>query len=226
MGLVASFKWGRGLLLTKHDKADEDAADGILWSAAAFYKIHSASLGLSAGVDHVQTLLILGTQKAVDAFRYSGKGGTLVLGTDFTVAAMAGGDLGLGSSESSNPFLDRDAISLSLSDGAMLDLSLAGGSITPDTKLNSRLYGNSGQNMSPRQIVDGTAAAEDRAQPALLPLYKLLQQIQASAKDDPRSFDGFVRHWEPQSIFQSGSPSKDKTERHAHASSPSSVVPV
>ena len=39
----------RGLLLTKHDKADEDAADGILWSAAAFYKIHSASLGLSAG---------------------------------------------------------------------------------------------------------------------------------------------------------------------------------
>ena len=47
-------------------------------------------------------------------------------GTDFTVAAMAGGDLGLGSSESSNPFLDRDAISLSLSDGAMLDLSLAG----------------------------------------------------------------------------------------------------
>ncbi len=52
---------------------------------------------------------------------------------------------------------------------------LAGGSITPDTELNSSLYGNSGQNMSPRQIVDGTAAAEDRAQPALLPLYKLLQ---------------------------------------------------
>ena len=34
---------------------------------------------MPAGVDHVQTLLILGTQKAVDAFRYSGKGGTLVL---------------------------------------------------------------------------------------------------------------------------------------------------
>ncbi len=52
-------------------------------------------------------------------------------GTDFTVAAMAGGDLGLGSSESSNPFLDRDAISLSLSDGAMLDLSLAGEQSSP-----------------------------------------------------------------------------------------------
>ena len=62
----------------------------------------------------------------------------------------------------------------------------AGGSITPDTELNSSLYGSSGQNMSPREIVDGTAAAEDRAQPALLPVYKLLQQIQASAKDDPR----------------------------------------
>ena len=45
----------RGLLLTKHDKADEDAADGVLWSAAAFYKIHSASLGLSAGRQHPQT---------------------------------------------------------------------------------------------------------------------------------------------------------------------------
>ena len=52
-------------------------------------------------------------------------------GTDFTVAAMAGGDLGLGSTESSNPFLDRDAISLSLSDGAMLDLSLAGEQSSP-----------------------------------------------------------------------------------------------
>ena len=46
----------RGLLLTKHDKADEDAAAGVLWSAAAFYKIHSASLGLSAGKQQPQHL--------------------------------------------------------------------------------------------------------------------------------------------------------------------------
>ena len=137
-------------------------------------------------MDHVQTLLILGTQKAVDAFRKSGRSGTLVLvrllvrssvashrhfyitclnpgsehqqgavmqsdtchesftqGTDFTVAAMAGGDLGLGSSESSNPFLDRDAISLSLSDGAMLDLSLAGEQSSPSLRATCEAGGGS-----------------------------------------------------------------------------------
>lgn len=69
-------------------------------------------------------MLIFGNSTALDKFQKSSKAGSLVVGTDFKVVALS--DLGLGSTESAGNLVSTDAVALSLADGIMVDLSLAG----------------------------------------------------------------------------------------------------
>ena len=76
----------------------------------------------AAGVGNIQTLLILGSERAVDQFRAGAKG-PVVLGQDLSLGQSLGFDV----IEDRNIFARRDILTHSLADGAIVDWSLIGG---------------------------------------------------------------------------------------------------
>ncbi|KAK9909418.1 hypothetical protein WJX75_001922 [Coccomyxa subellipsoidea] len=133
VGLALGIKWGAGVLLAHI--LDENGHES--WSAPVLYKVNEVSLGLLAGVGNIQTMLILGSEKAVDHFRVGGKKGPVVLGQDLSL----GKALGFAAVEDANIFASRDVISHSLADGAIVDWSLIGGKISVDKDANAAIYG-------------------------------------------------------------------------------------
>ena len=88
------------------------------WSQPAAPKQHSCH----AGVGNIQTILILGSEKAVDQFRIGAKTGPAVLGQDLSLGQTLGFDV----IDDRNIFANRDVITHSLADGAIADWSLIG----------------------------------------------------------------------------------------------------
>ncbi len=82
----------------------------------------TSSVHLFAGVGNIQTMLILGSEKAVDQFRVGAKKGPVVLGQDLSLGKTLGFDV----VEDANIFASRDIITHSLADGAIVDWSLIG----------------------------------------------------------------------------------------------------
>jgi hypothetical protein len=76
---------------------------------------------LGAGVGNIQTLLVLGSERAVDQFR-AGARGPVVIGQDLSLGQSLGFDV----IEDRNLFARRDILTHSLADGAIADWSLIG----------------------------------------------------------------------------------------------------
>ena len=70
----------------------------------------------------MQTLLILGSEKAVDQFRLGAKAGPVVLGQDLSLGKKLGFDV----IDDTNIFNSREVITHSLQDGHLVDWSLIG----------------------------------------------------------------------------------------------------
>ena len=70
----------------------------------------------------MQTLLILGSEKAVDQFRSGAKQGPVVLGQDLSLGKKLGFDV----IDDTNIFNSRDVITHSTQDGHLVDWSLIG----------------------------------------------------------------------------------------------------
>lgn len=75
-----------------------------------------------AGAGNMQTLLILGSEKAVDQFRSGAKAGPVVLGQDLSLGKKLGFDV----IDDTNIFNSREVITHSIQDGHLVDWSLIG----------------------------------------------------------------------------------------------------
>eukprot|EP00884_Botryococcus_braunii_P003410 jgi/Botrbrau1/1306/Bobra.0063s0023.1 len=187
VGLGIGFKWGSGILIAHL----QDEEGRVSWSAPCLFKIKEASFGLLAGAGSVQTLLLLGSKKALEQVTK----GQPTIGNDFKVVA---GNKVDNISEDAGASEHNDAICYSLADGAMVDFTINGGKISVDTDANVALYG---PGITPEQILTTSASNSPVSLPGVSELYEALQLVTDGARADPRKFAGFETVWKPTNLL-------------------------
>ena len=108
------------------------------WSPPAFYTMSAGSLGLQAGADASEVLLVIRTFAGLE--RFYGRG-TFKLGMD---SGLSVGPLGEGGTSG------LDIVSFAKSKGAFVGLSFAGFAISASSKSNKAYYGMA---VKPEQIL-------------------------------------------------------------------------
>lgn len=125
-GFVLAGKRGKGLAMVK-------LANGS-WSNPVFVTITGGSLGLQAGVQSVDLVLIF---KSKETLAKIGKG-SFTLGGDISVTA---GPVGRNSTASTDYKLEAEVYSYSRSKGLFAGISLSGSALDIDEKANEAFYG-------------------------------------------------------------------------------------
>lgn len=121
---VIGLSGGNGVLLTKDG--------GNKWNGPAFYTIGGASIGLQIGGEASEVVLVIMTQRGVNAFLAN----TLKFGADANVAV---GPVGMGiSAQTAN--LSGDILSFSRSKGLYGGVSLQGAVVATRDGLNRAYY--------------------------------------------------------------------------------------
>lgn len=120
-GFVLGGSGGQGALVARDKETGE-------WLGPVFYTMGAASIGLQAGLDISETMLLVMTDAGVDALMAN----TAKLGGDARVAA---GPVGGGVAASS-----ADVYGFSRSKGLFAGVSFDGSVVAPSGKLNSALY--------------------------------------------------------------------------------------
>ncbi|MEX2449242.1 MAG: lipid-binding SYLF domain-containing protein [Rhodospirillales bacterium] len=117
---------GNGVLLTRDDRGN--------WSYPAFYSLASASFGIQAGVQDTEIIMVLRTQKALDAvLKHQAK-----LGGD---AGITLGIFGLGAEAATTTNVGADIIAYANSKaGLYAGLSLEGAGLVRRKDLNEYFY--------------------------------------------------------------------------------------
>lgn len=123
--LLIGGEGGNGVLLTRNEAGD--------WSYPAFYTMGAGSLGLQAGAQSSEVILILRNQKAVDAI--------------ITDQAKLGGDLGVtfgtigaGLEGATTTNLGADVLGVSRNVGLYGGMSLEGATLVRRNDLNAAYY--------------------------------------------------------------------------------------
>jgi lipid-binding SYLF domain-containing protein len=126
-GFLIAAEGGGGVLTVRRD-------DGS-WSNPAFYTLASASIGLQAGLQDTEIVLILRTQKALNAvLKHQGK-----LGADMGLTV---GIFGAGAEISTTTNLGQDIYAFSSSKvGLFAGVSLEGSALIRRKDLNEAVYG-------------------------------------------------------------------------------------
>jgi lipid-binding SYLF domain-containing protein len=122
-GFVFGGSGGHGVLIVNDAKKGQ-------WSQPAFYTIGSVSFGLQIGGEDAEVIMMLRTQKAVDALLTT----SVKLGGDTSIAV---GPVGAGAKSN----VVADIFSFSRSKGAFAGLALDGSVITTRDKWNAAYYG-------------------------------------------------------------------------------------
>jgi lipid-binding SYLF domain-containing protein len=121
-GFIVGGAGGQGVLVTRNKE------DGS-WAGPAFYYMGAASLGLLAGVDVAEVLMLVMTDAGVDKLVAGG----LKLGADVRVAA---GPVGAGAAAAT-----ADVLAYSRGKGLYAGVSFDGSVINPREKYNTAFYG-------------------------------------------------------------------------------------
>jgi lipid-binding SYLF domain-containing protein len=122
-GFVFGGSGGSGVLIVNDAKKGQ-------WSQPAFYTIGSVSFGLQIGGDAAEVIMMLRTQKAVDAMLTT----SAKLGGDASVSA---GPVGAGAKSN----VKTDIFSFSRSKGAFVGLTLDGSVVKTRDEWNTAYYG-------------------------------------------------------------------------------------
>jgi lipid-binding SYLF domain-containing protein len=144
-GFIVGGEGGTGVLLVH--------GAGNTWSDPAFYAIGSASFGLQAGLEQSETLLLVMTQKALDA----------LLHDQFKVGAQAGiavANLGSGVEGAIGGSGRPDIVVWSSSSGVYGGIALNGSVIRPQLEDDRAYYGRP---LTTRDIVFGRLGVAPRA---------------------------------------------------------------
>ncbi len=142
-GFVIGGSGGSGVLLA----SDEETG---AWSYPVFYTMGSISVGLQAGAEASQIVLLVMTQKGMDSML----GTSIKLGADATVAA---GPFGGGAKVATT-----DILAYALSKGVYGGLSIEGATITSRDKWNASYYGKS---VSPVDVIVSKTVSNEAAEP-------------------------------------------------------------
>ncbi len=131
-GFVIGGSGGSGVLIVKNDKTGQ-------WSQPAFYTLGSGTFGLQIGAEAAEVIMMVRTQKAVDALFTS----SFKLGGDTSISV---GPVGAGAKSN----IVADIISFSRTKGAYAGVSLEGSVINTKDKWNEAYYGKA---VSPVDII-------------------------------------------------------------------------
>ncbi|MFN3813416.1 MAG: lipid-binding SYLF domain-containing protein [Aquificaceae bacterium] len=104
------------------------------WSAPAFYKLAQASLGFQLGVESIDLVLVVKTERGVRSLLKT----RVKLGGDVSLAA---GPVGRSASASTDIALKADIYSYSKAKGVFAGVSLQGGALIPDEDSIRAYYG-------------------------------------------------------------------------------------
>ena len=122
-GFIFGGSGGSGVLIVNDAKKGQ-------WSQPAFYTIGSVSFGLQIGGEDAEVIMMVRTQKAVDAMLTT----SFKLGGDTSIAV---GPVGAGAKSN----VVADIFSFSRSKGAFAGLALDGSVVTTRDKWNAAYYG-------------------------------------------------------------------------------------
>jgi SH3 domain-containing YSC84-like protein 1 len=142
IGFVLGGSGGSGVLLVRDGKTGN-------WTGPAFYTLGSASIGFAAGASAAEVMMVVTTQKALDAL-YTNK---LKLGADASIAA---GPKGAGTSNS----FTSDFIAYSKDKGVYAGVVLDGAVLDVRDGLNGGYYG---KKVTPVEILVKHAASNPEA---------------------------------------------------------------
>lgn len=133
------------------------------WSSPAFYTMGGGSIGLQAGVQDAQVMMLIMNDKALDA----------ILDHNFRFGADAGvalGTLGVGIAGSTTAAVGADMVTIARARGLFAGVSLDGNYLSPRDEWN-RLY--FGRDASARQVVVEMAAHNPGSDPLRAALMRL-----------------------------------------------------
>ena len=131
-GFFVGGSGGSGVLIVKDEKTGQ-------WSQPAFYTLGAGSLGIQFGAEAAEIIMMVRTQKAVDALFTS----SFKLGGDTSIAV---GPVGAGVKSN----IVADILSFSRTKGAFAGISLEGSVISTKDKWNAAYYGKA---VSPADII-------------------------------------------------------------------------
>ena len=137
-GFIVGAEGGDGVLSCRQ---------GATWGAPVFMELTKGSVGLQAGVQATQLVLVIMNRRGLEKL-LSNK---VTLGTDASVAA---GPVGRTASAATDAQMTAEMLSYSRSKGLCAGIDLSGGSLRPDKDANIRAYG---AGAVPRDIALGTA---------------------------------------------------------------------
>ena len=145
-GFVVGGKRGKGIALVKME-------DGT-WSNPVFVTITGGSVGLQAGVQAVDLVLVFKNRETLQNIGER----SFTLGGDVSVTA---GPVGRSSTASTDGKLEAEVYSYSRSKGLFAGISLGGSVIGIDEDANQAFYG---ENESAQTIFENTASPSDNVQ--------------------------------------------------------------
>lgn len=154
VALLVNGKGGGGVVVTKTSNG---------WSGPLFVGLGGAGIGAQAGAKLKDLVLVLNTDKAVEAFSH----GNVKLGADVTATAGPAD----ASAEGSTGFTNSDIYSYTSGNGVMAGASLEGSVIAPRDEMNNKFYGKN--NVTPKEILTGQVQPPATASP----LMALLNQL-------------------------------------------------
>ncbi len=129
VGFGLGARYGRGVVVVRQPDNT--------WSNPAFIKLTGGSLGLQAGAQSADIVLVFKTRSSIDGIT-SGK---LTLGAD---AAVAAGPVGRVAEAATDWTFSSEVYSYSRSRGLFAGLALPGAGITMDRPANAAFYGSAG----------------------------------------------------------------------------------
>lgn len=159
---IVGGSYGKGVLLVRHP-------DGA-WSNPAFIKLANLGIGLQAGAQGADVVLVFKTRSGVDNIAR----GKYTLGGSASVSAGPVGRTALAMTDGE---FKSEIYAYSRSRGLFAGFSLDGGAITIDKLANAEWYGNTTDGAAARIFSDRNLATPTGAQPILDALNKMAPQL-------------------------------------------------
>ena len=143
-GFIFGGSGGRCVLVVKGEKG---------WNGPAHYAIGTASVGFQAGVEVAEIIMLVETQKGVDAFM----SGDFKLGADTSISV---GPVGVGTGAATS-----DIVVYSRSKGVFAGVDVSGSGVKPSEDYNEAYYGKAA---SPIDIIVRGSVHNPQANAALM----------------------------------------------------------
>jgi lipid-binding SYLF domain-containing protein len=143
--VIPNLKKASFIIGGEHGSGFMSCRRGNTWSAPVFMEMTKGSVGLQAGVQSTDLVLLVMNRSGAEKLLRN----KVTFGADASVAA---GPVGRGASAGTDAQLSAEMLSYSRANGLFAGIDLSGGSLNPDDSKNDRAYGGA----SAREIALGT----------------------------------------------------------------------